>query len=52
MVFSIAFSLISLVGFNCFFFPGWPIYIGLAVMEFPDLKNKSKQIKSRSEQMY
>ena len=35
-----------------FFCRGWPIYTGLAVMQFPDLKNETEQIKSRSEQMY
>ena len=35
-----------------FFCPGWPIYTGLAVMQFPDLKNESEEIKTGSEQMY
>ena len=36
-----------------FFCPGWPVYTGLAVMQFPDLKNESEQIKSwLAEQMY
>ena len=42
----------SLYKVASFFCPGWPIYTGLAVMQFPDLKNETEQIKSRSEQMY
>ena len=34
-----------------FFCPGWPIYTGLAVMQFPDLKNESEEIKTGSEQI-
>ena len=35
-----------------FFCRGRPISTGLAVMQFPDLKTETEQIKSRSEQMY
>ena len=42
----------SLYKVASFFCPGWPIYTGLAVMQFPDLKNESEEIKTGSEQMY
>ena len=42
----------SLYKVASFFCRGWPIYTVLAVMQFPDLKNETEQIKSRSEQMY
>ena len=42
----------SLYKVASFFCRGWPIYTVLAVMQSPDLKNETEQIKSRSEQMY
>ena len=36
----------SLYKVASFFCRGWPIYTGLAVIQFPDLKNETEQIKS------
>ena len=37
----------SLYKVASFFCRGWPIYTGVAVMQFPDLKNETEKIKSR-----